>query len=139
MFSKMDKMKLANTSLRIARMNANLLTGNLRYNAISKRMNRDGFSLIWDGNIADYWHYLDEGTENHRAFRIVKNTQLYVMDLVSQYSQGGTPSQHKNDYRVMKQQEDDFANERFGGKERMMKEREIQKELSLMRAKGVIR
>lgn len=133
--------KLKNIGLKRARMNANFLTGNLRYNAIQSRIRLpNGIELSWDGQIAHYWIDLEHGTEKMLPFFIVTRTITdFSQDIVNELS-GMKTNKFKQrvnkEYEGMKRWENAQINKRYGNNANMMRERELQRQRSLMRVRG---
>jgi hypothetical protein len=137
-FSKSDKYRLMLQALRYARQNANVDTGNLRYNAITSRLEPYGFSITWDGNIADYWIFLETGTKYHNPYYIKSTTVTDVRNMLVEYTQKWRVPENKSDYAKMRKYENYIERERFDSRARRMEDRNELKQKSMMRAKGEV-
>lgn len=139
--------KLKSMGLRRARMNANLLTGNLRYNAITSYIKDDSIVIKYNGQIAHYWQDLEYGTKNEdgsqrmNPFYIVSTTiRDFRQDIIDELTKSRTAKRrvdrkHKN----MLTYESAYLDNKYKDGKTMFAKREEQKQRSMNRVKGLIR
>lgn len=139
--------KLRVMILRRARMNANLLTGNLRYNAITSKRNNNSIILKYDGQIAHYWADLEYGTKNDdgsqrmNPFYIVTTTINEArQDIIDELTNARTAKRRVDrKHKQMMRYEQAYLNNKYADGATMYAKREEQRQRSLNRVKGLIR
>jgi hypothetical protein len=139
--------KLRVMGLRRARMNANLLTGNLRYNAITSRIKEDTIIIKYDGQQAHYWSDLEYGTKNSdgsqrmNPFYIVTMTiRDFRQDIIDELTNARTAKRRVDRrHKKMKAYEQAYLNHKYEDGDTMFEKREMQRQRSMNRVKGLIR
>lgn len=90
-----------------AKANAPIDTGLLRHRAIKVRATHDGFKITWDGRIAYYLGFVNEGIKgNEKNAQFIENSMTMIENMVVDYYAGdrdGTYARARAFNNVVKQ------------------------------------